>query len=142
MKEYEILQFIQNLGKISAWISNTPDISSQLFEQFATDLYQKNLLLKNQLLIREKGKVNEQKEMTTVDLKNISIPILNIIGSKDDLVSSKSSMPISDAVGSKDNKTMEFPSGHIELCISYDSHQNLWPQVVDWLESRSDIKNK
>ena len=47
MREYEIIQFIENLGKISLWITNTPDISSQMFRQFAIDLYQKNLLFKN-----------------------------------------------------------------------------------------------
>ena len=69
MREYEIIQFIENLGKISLWITNTPDISSQMFRQFAIDLYQKTLLLKNQLSIREKGKVNGQEQITPVDLK-------------------------------------------------------------------------
>lgn len=140
MKEYEIFQFIQNLAKLSAWITNTPDISSQLFRQFAINLYQKSLLVKNQLSIQEKGKETEGKQITPVNLKNITIPLLNIMGSKDDLVYPKSSIPINDAVSSKDKKTIEFPSGHIELCISYEAHQNLWPHVVDWLESKSDIK--
>ncbi|HYF99902.1 MAG TPA: alpha/beta fold hydrolase [Candidatus Saccharimonadales bacterium] len=141
-KEYDIFQFVQNLAKISAWITNTPDLSGQLFRQFVIDLYQKNLLLKNQLSIEDKGKVNGQKEITLVDLKKITIPILNVIGSNDDLVSPKSSIPINDTVSSKDKKTIEFPSGHIELCISYDAHRHLWPEVVDWLQSKSDTKNK
>jgi len=136
MKEYEPFQFVQNLGKISAWITNTPDLSSRFFSQFGIDLYQKNLLVKNQLSILEKGMSGREK-LTLVNLKNITVPLLNIIGSKDDLVSPKSSVPISDAVGSKDKKTIEIPSGHIELCISYDAHQNLWPVVVDWLQSKS-----
>jgi polyhydroxyalkanoate synthase subunit PhaC len=140
MKEYEPFQFIQNLRKISLWITNTPDLSTQLFRQFAIDLYQKNLLLKNKLSIQEKGKVNGQERITAVDLKKITVPILNIIGTKDDLVSPKSSMPISEVVASKDKNTIEFPSGHIELCISRDAHQNLWPAVVDWLQSKSDTK--
>ncbi len=138
MKEYETFQFIQNLIKISSWITNTPDISSQLFKQFSIDLYQKNLLVQNQLSIQEKGKETEEK-IAPVNLKYITVPLLNIIGSKDDLVSPKSSIPINDAVSSKDKKIIEFSSGHIELCISYDAHQNLWPHVVNWLERRSDM---
>ena len=141
MKEYDIFQFIQNLWKISLWITNTPDLSSQFFSQFSMDLYQKNLLLKNQLSILQRRKLTA-KEIAPVNLKNITIPILNIIASKDDLVSPKSSMPISEVVASKDKKTIEIPSGHIELCISYDAHKNLWPEVVDWLLSKSDIKEE
>jgi len=136
MKEYEPFQFIQNLVKIGAWITNTPDIPGQLFEQFAIDLYQKNQLIKNQLSIQKKGKVNGLKETTRVNLKEITVPILNIVGTNDDLVAPSSSKPISDSVSSKDKKTIEFPSGHIELCISHDAHQNLWPEVVNWLLSK------
>jgi polyhydroxyalkanoate synthase subunit PhaC len=140
-KEHDIFQFVQNLWKISLWITNTPDLAGQLFRQFEIDLYQKNLLFKNQLSIGEKnGKANGKKEIIPIHLKNITVPILNIIGSKDDLVSPKSSLPISESVASKDKKTIEFPSGHIELCISYDAHKNLWPEVVEWLQSKSDIK--
>jgi len=53
-KEYDIFRFVQNLAKISAWITNTPDLSSQFFRQFVIDLYQKNLLINNQLSIQEK----------------------------------------------------------------------------------------
>jgi polyhydroxyalkanoate synthase subunit PhaC len=135
-KEDNIIQFVQNLWKISLWITNTPDLSGQLFRQFVIDLYQKNLLIKNQLLIEEK------KEITLVELKKITVPILNVVGSNDDLVSPRSSIAINDMVSSKDKKTIEFPSGHIELCISYDAHKNLWPEVVDWLLIRSDIQSK
>ena len=110
-----------------------------MFKQFGIDLYQKNLLVQNQLSIQEKGKEKEEK-ITPVNLKYITVPLLNIIGSTDDLVSPKSSIPINDAVSSKDKKIIEFSSGHIELCISYDAHQNLWPHVVNWLESKSDMK--
>ncbi|MDQ4073064.1 MAG: poly-beta-hydroxybutyrate polymerase, partial [Thermoproteota archaeon] len=77
---------------------------------------------------------------TMINLKDISVPLLNIIGNKDDLVSPRSSIPINDSVSSKDKITMEFPSGHVELCISHDAHKNLWPQAVEWLESRSELR--
>ena len=81
MKEYETFQFIQNLIKISSWITNTSDISSQLFKQFSIDLYQKNLLVQNKLSILKKGKETEEK-IAPVNLKYITVPLLNSIGSK------------------------------------------------------------
>ena len=51
-------------------------------------------------------------------------------------------LPITEEIGnglisSKDKRLIEFPSGHVELCISYDAHENLWPQVIQWLKDRS-----
>ncbi len=141
MKEENMFQFVQSLVKIGAWLRNTPDIPGPLFRQFVVDLYQENLLVKNKLSIIKKEKDTIKKtETTTVNLKDISVPLLNIIGNKDDLVSPRSSIPINDSVSSKDKITMEFPSGHVELCISHDAHKNLWPQAVEWLESRSELR--
>ena len=71
-----------------------------LFRQIAIDLYQHNLLVKNQLMLN--GQVEEEKEgtepsqirKTAVDLKNITMPVLNIVGDKDDLVSSRTILDI------------------------------------------------
>ena len=151
-KEDSSIKFIENLVKIRSWINNTPDIPGPLFRQFAVDLYQQNLLIKNQLILDKGAEEKEetgqsQIEKEAVDLKNISVPILNIVGNKDDLVSSMSSIPITEddnggsgsggIVSSKDKRLMVFPSEHIELCISYDAHKQLWPQVTQWLKERS-----
>jgi polyhydroxyalkanoate synthase len=147
IKENEPIKFVQNLVKLRAWINNTPDLPGPLFKQFVMDLYQNNLLAKNQLILKEEKEgieaENNKRKEKTVDLKNISIPILNIVANKDDLVSSKSSIPITEQndnnrfMRSKEKKLIEFPSNHVELCISYDAHRYLWPQVIDWLKERS-----
>ncbi|MGN6623484.1 MAG: alpha/beta fold hydrolase, partial [Candidatus Nitrosocosmicus sp.] len=147
MKENEPFKFVQNLVKIRSWINNTPDLPGPLFKQFAVDLYQNNLLIKNQLILKAENEdviqVENKKIEKTVDLKNISIPILNIVAGKDDLVSSNSSIPITEHkdnnsfISSKDKKLIEFPSNHVELCISYESHRDLWPQVIEWLKDRT-----
>ncbi len=150
-KEDDYFKFIGNLVKIRSWINNTPDIPGPLFMRFAIDLYQQNLLIKNQLILNKQEEEKEEKETSqikkAVDLKNISVPILNIVGNKDDLVSSESSIPITEGdngdigsgviVSSKDRMLIEIPSDHIELCTSYDAHKNLWPQATQWLKERS-----
>ncbi len=147
-KEDNYIQFIENLLKIRSWINNTPDIPGPLFRRFAIDLYQQNLLIKNQLILNKQEEEKETSQIKkAVDLKNISVPILNIVGNKDDLVSSESSIPITEGdngdigsgviVSSKDRMLIEIPSDHIELCTSYDAHKNLWPQATQWLKERS-----
>jgi polyhydroxyalkanoate synthase subunit PhaC len=152
-KEDNSAGFVENLVKIRSWIYNTPDVPGPLFRQFAIDLYRQNLLIKNQLVLDKQMEKEQEEEETgpstikkPVDLKNISVPILNIVGNKDDLVSSGSSIPITEGydgdggrgtVSSEDKTLIEFPSDHIELCTSYDAHKNLWPQVTKWLKERS-----
>lgn len=70
---------------------------------------------------------------TLVDLKNIIVSVLNIVGTNDDLVSPESSRTITDIVASTDKQTMEFLTGHVGLCISRTAHRKLWPEVGKWL---------
>jgi len=72
-----------------------------------------------------------------VDLKNITVPVLNIVGTNDDLVSAESSRTIIDVVASTDKQTIEFPTGHVGLCISKTAHKKLWPDVGKWLIEHS-----
>jgi polyhydroxyalkanoate synthase subunit PhaC len=130
------LKFIDNLVHISRWLHNTPDIPGEFFKQFIIDLYQKNLLIQNKMNLIQNEKTMT-KTTTAIDLRKITMPILNIVGIYDDLVPSASSIPLNDVISSSDKKLIEFPAGHVELCISSSAHTDLWPQVVKWLEERS-----
>lgn len=77
------------------------------------------------------------KIQKTIDLRNITIPVLNIVATEDDLVQAASCAPLNDIISSIDTKLIQFPSGHVDLCIGSDSHDNLWPQVVSWLQAKS-----
>jgi poly(3-hydroxyalkanoate) synthetase len=41
--------FFEYLASITAWLNNTIDISTEFFKQFTTDLYQRNLLIRNKM---------------------------------------------------------------------------------------------
>lgn len=64
-----------------------------------------------------------------INLKNITIPLLDIVGTKDDLIPPSASTSIIDAIGNTGKKLIEFPTGHVELCISNMAHEKLWPEV-------------
>lgn len=124
-----LLRFARDLFRVSVWLHNTPDIQGEFFKEFAVNMYQKNLLIKSKIMLNGSTK--------TIDVKNITIPLLNIVGTEDDLVQAGSSIPLNDLVSSTDKKLIQFPEGHVELCISSHSHTNLWPKVVAWLQKRS-----
>jgi polyhydroxyalkanoate synthase subunit PhaC len=131
------IRFARDLFRISVWLNNTPDIQGEFFREFAKKMYQQNLLIKGQMTLDRNKNKNTKRSSKTVNLQDITVPLLNIIGTEDDLVEPTSSIPLNDVVSTTDKKLIQFPLGHVELCISSHSHDNLWPQVVRWLQERS-----
>ena len=119
----EIIQFFA----VESWLYDSVPIIGKVFEQIINDIYKKNLLIKNKMMLEE----------DLIDLKKITMPVLNIVGTNDDLVSAESSRSITDVVSSKDKKTLEIPIGHVGLCISRTAHKKLWPEVGKWLKEHS-----
>ncbi|QLH07355.1 alpha/beta fold hydrolase [Nitrosopumilus ureiphilus] len=120
----EIMQFLA----VESWLYDSVPIIGKAFEQIINDIYKKNLLIQNKMMLGE----------NLVDLKKITMPVLNIVGTNDDLVSAESSRTITDVISSKDKQTLEFPTGHVGLCISKTAHKKLWPEVGRWLKEHSD----
>ena len=119
--------FVENFVKLEKWLWDTPPIPGEVFRQWVKDFYQGNLLFQNRF------KVGEE----IVDLRKIDIPLLNIIAESDHLVSPESSKALNYVVSSKDKTLMLFPTGHIGLCASAYSQNNVWPKVGEWLMERS-----
>lgn len=119
----EINQFIS----VETWLYDSRPIIGHVFSQIIDDVYKKNLLIQNKMKIGNK----------LIDLKKITMPFLNIVGQRDDLVPPQSCLPITNEVGSTDKKSIEFPTGHVGLCVSSKAHVQLWPQVTKWLAERS-----
>jgi polyhydroxyalkanoate synthase len=125
-------EYVQNFLRMEKWIFDSPDLPGEVYREFITDLFQKNLLAKNEYVVEGKK----------VDLKNIDMPLLNIVGSEDTLVAPESSLPVSDLVSSKEKETVNFPSGHIGISVSGKAQRELWPKVAKWIANRSEIKKK
>lgn len=119
----EMMQFFS----IETWLYDSVPIIGKVYREIINQIYKANLLIKNQM------KVDGEK----VNLNNITMPLLNIIGTEDDLVPPESSKRIMDVVPSSDKKLIEFPTGHVGLCISQRAHEELWPEVGSWLARRS-----
>jgi polyhydroxyalkanoate synthase len=117
----------QNFLRMEKWIFDSPDQAGETIKQFVKDLYQQNKLVKGEL------EIGGQK----VNLKNISIPVLNIYGEQDHLVPPHSSKCVADLVGSADVTTKSFPLGHIGMYVSSRSQKELAPTVTNWLIEKS-----
>jgi len=120
-------RFVQNFLRIEKWLYDTPSIAGETIRQWINDIYQKNLLVKNEMKIG--GDI--------IDLSKIKIPLLNIIAEEDHLVSPECSAPLNEAVSSVDKRLMRFHTGHVGLIASTYSQNNVLPKVGQWLKTRS-----
>jgi polyhydroxyalkanoate synthase len=119
----EIIKFFS----VEFWLYDSVPIIGKAFEKIIEDIYKDNLLINNKM------KLGEQH----VNLDNITMPVLNIVGTRDDLVPPESCRTTTNVIPSKDKQIIEFPTGHVGLCISSDAHEKLWPKVGKWLVERS-----
>jgi polyhydroxyalkanoate synthase len=120
-------QFVGNFLRIEKWLYDTPPIAGETFKQWIGDIYQKNLLVKNELKLGDK----------LIDLSTIKVPLLNIVADEDHLVSPQCSAPLNDVVSSTDKRLMRFHTGHVGLIASLYSQNNVLPKVGQWLKARS-----
>ncbi len=118
---------IKNFLRMEKWIFDSPDQAGETFRQFFKDCYQKNLLIKNKMMLNGKK----------INLKNISMPLLNVMAEFDHLVPNDASKPLTDAVSSSDKETLVFPTGHIGIFVGSKSQKEVCPKIAEWLKPRS-----
>ena len=120
-------KFVQNFLRMEKWLYDTPSIAGETFKQWIEDIYQKNLLVKNEMRVGE----------NIIDLSRINVPLLNIVAEEDHLVSPQCSVALNDSVSSVDKRLMHFHTGHVGLIASSYSQNNVLPKVGQWLRIRS-----
>lgn len=117
---------LMNFLRMEKWIFDSPGQAGECLRQFVKDCYQGNKLAKGELQLGGK----------TVDLGNISVPILNIYASADHLVPPAATIPFNDMVSSTDKTLYEFPGGHIGVFVGSRSQKELAPAIAKWLVER------
>ncbi|WP_278002502.1 PHA/PHB synthase family protein [Natrinema gelatinilyticum] len=120
--------FLRNFARMETWLSESVDVAGTVYDEFLEDIYQDNLLYRNELSL----------DGTHVDVTNIDMPILQILGEYDRLVPPAASKPFNDVVGSDDVTTIEYPTGHVGLAMSARSHRDVWPEVAEWFLDQSE----
>ena len=116
-----------NFLRMEKWIFDSPGQAGECLRQFIKDCYQGNKLAKGELKVGER----------LVDLKNITMPLLNIYASGDHLVPPAATRPLNDLVGSTDKSLYEFKGGHIGVFVGSKSQKELAPAISTWLHERA-----
>jgi polyhydroxyalkanoate synthase len=118
---------VKNFLRMEKWIFDSPDQAGETFRQFMKDCYQKNLLIKNKMMLNGKK----------INLKNITMPLLNVMAEFDHLVPNDASKPLTEAVSSSDKEMLVFPTGHIGIFVGSKSQKEVCPRIAEWLKPRS-----
>lgn len=118
---------MSNFMTMEKWIFNSPGQAGEAFRQFINDMYHENKLIKGEMMIGDKK----------IDLKEVTMPILNLFAERDHQVPNAASAPLADYVGSKDVTTQSFPTGHIGMFVSGRSQREVAPLVVKWVKERA-----
>ena len=121
-------QFVENFIRMEKWIFDSPDVPGETFRQFVKDCYQKNLLIQNQMKIGGRR----------IDLKKITMPILNYYGKHDHLVPPGACELLTRRVGSKDTEDVCLNTGHIGIYVSSKCQKEFAPRIVSWLKERDE----
>lgn len=118
---------VENFLRMEKWIFDSPDQAGEAFRQFIKDFYQGNKLVKGGLVIGERP----------VDLKRISMPVLNIYAEQDHLVPPNASRPLKQLVGTRDYTELAFKGGHIGIYVSGRAQREVPSAIHDWLKARN-----
>ena len=117
---------LKNFMRMEKWIFNSPDQAGETFRQFAKDFFQENKLMKGEVEIGD----------YTVDLRNVTMPVLNVFAEQDHLVPPDASRALKTCVGSRDYSELSFPGGHIGIYVSGKSQKTIPPAIAKWLNKR------
>jgi len=113
--------FVESYMAMERWVGDNIPMAASVFKEFVTACFLNNDLVEGRMTVGGKK----------VDLKDIKVPVLSIIGEADHLVPPETTGVDMDLF--QDAEYIRFPSGHVGLSVSSKSHKQLWPQVCNWL---------
>jgi polyhydroxyalkanoate synthase len=120
-------QAVQGWQAINRWVEDVIPFAGSAFRQFVLDYVRGNELIKGQHSVQGER----------VDLSNIGAPLLNIVAKYDHIVAQSQAESIMNLVSSEDKELRVIPSTHVGIMASGRARYKLWPEVVEWLASRS-----
>jgi polyhydroxyalkanoate synthase subunit PhaC len=126
MENMDNKDFVENFVRMERWIFDSPDIPGETFRQFVEDGYKNNLLIQSKMHLD--GKL--------VDLRKLTMPLLNFFGEYDHLVPPEACNQLTKAVGSKDTEDVCLETGHIGIYVSSKFQRQFAPKIARWLKER------
>ena len=113
---------------MAKWIADNPPFPARAFREWTTWLYKENKLVDGRIRLRGRR----------VDLTKIEQNLLVVTAGADHIAPPPNTKPLLDLVASEDVTHLDRPGGHIGLMAGSKAREAIWPDIVDWLDARSD----
>ncbi|WP_312236631.1 class III poly(R)-hydroxyalkanoic acid synthase subunit PhaC [Stenotrophomonas sp.] len=118
---------LEDFLRMEKWIFDSPDLAGETFRDFIKQFYQDNGLMHEGVRIGEE----------TVQLSQVTLPVLNIYAEQDHLVPPDASRAMRGRIGSADYTESSFRGGHIGIYVSGRAQREVPGTITDWLKERS-----
>ncbi|WP_420490498.1 class III poly(R)-hydroxyalkanoic acid synthase subunit PhaC [Neobacillus niacini] len=119
--------FVKGFKLLQKWLNDGIPFPGESYRQWIRDFYQKNKLIKGELVIRG------QK----VNLREITANVLNLAGQKDIIAQPHQVEALMNAISSKDKLYKNLPVGHTSITFGAQAAKITYPTIGDWLAERS-----
>jgi polyhydroxyalkanoate synthase len=116
-----------NFLRMEKWLADRPDHPGEAAKQWLKDLYQDNLLAKGEFRLGG----------AKVDLKKITMPVLNVFAEEDHIIPPKSTQALKSLIGTKKYTELALPGGHVGVFVSGKSQGILGKNIFGWLKANS-----
>lgn len=126
LKVAEDDEALDDFLRMEQWMYDSPDQAGAAFRQFGKEFYQRNGLVRGEV----------ELDGCRIDLARIDMPVYNVYAGADHLVPASSAAALNQHIRSTDQKTLEFPGGHLGVFISGRAHKSLFPSILEWLRER------
>lgn len=116
----------ENFLRMEKWIFDSPDQAGEAFREFAKQFFQQNKLIEGKIRIGD----------DYVNLKNITMPVLNIYATDDHIVPPSSSQALADHIPSEHYTEYSCKGGHIGVYVSARAQKEIPTKISTWLEEQ------
>jgi polyhydroxyalkanoate synthase len=95
-------------------------------------MYKENRLVRGRMRLR--GEL--------VDLRRITQSVLVVTAGADHIAPREGTHPLFDLIASDDVTRIDRPGGHIGLMAGSKARKEIWPDIDEWLQERSDTTRR
>ena len=113
---------------MAKWVNDNPPFAGRAYREWITSMYKRNELVRNRMRVRGRR----------VDLGKIDHNMLVVTAGADHIAPRHGTLPLLDMVASEDVTHLDKSGGHIGLMAGSKARKETWPDIADWLRSRSD----
>jgi polyhydroxyalkanoate synthase subunit PhaC len=117
---------------MARWIADNPPFPARAYREWITWMYKENRLVRQRMRLRGER----------VDLKRIDQSLLVVTAGADHIAPPAGTHPLFELVGSSDVTPLDRPGGHIGLMAGSSARKEIWPEIAEWLEERSNTNGR